>query len=407
MYTTPPTGGQRTPPPLIVRPEARGGRVVADDDDPLSFLFHSVIAAGMVSMLLLHRYAYDVYELTTQEDHAVEWASVVCYLSAGVLGMRHALWRRRMPFDALVALHCLFVGGEEFSWGQRLAGFKPPKLFLAENLQQEVSLHNFYGPDAHDAVFALAVLGYGALLPLLARGDRTRRLLERLGATAPPARFAPWCVFLVALYAWNPLHLSGEWVETVVAAMFLAGAALLARPRLGARQVLAGLLLIVASGVALTEVSNAHERGGNPERVACARAEAEALLKDIVEGSAARQKLLDIERSLHRRIRVAAESGYLDAGRFSRLGSVRCGPPAEEDAATRRRYAVDPWGLSYWFFVAKFDDGARALTIYSFGPNRRRDSDEGAPGRGSSIGDDDISATAVLNEATIPLPAPE
>jgi hypothetical protein len=52
--------------------------------------------------------------------------------------------------------------------------------------------------------------------------------------------------------------------------------------------------------------------------------------------------------------------------------------------------------LSYWFFVEKLDDGRRQLTVYSFGPNRRRDSDEGSPGRMISPDDDDIAATGIL-----------
>ncbi len=361
----------------------------------LPFLFHALIMACLVMMLLLFHYANDYYALISQEDHIVEWATVVCYLPAALLGLRYAL-RRRRSFDGLVALYCLFVGGEEFSWGQRLLGFKPPKIFLAENVQQEVSLHNFFGPSVHDTIFALAVLGYGVLLPLLARHPRTRVLLDRVGATAPPLRFAPWCIFLVALYIWYPLHLSSEWIEIIVAALFLTGAALLGRKRLSPQLLLISLALVVALSAGLTELSNAQERKGNPERVACAQAEARALLADIVAGGAAKEKLLNVEGALHRRIWLAVEHGYVDGGKLLQFNAVRCTGAAEQDGDTRRRYAVDPWGLSYWFYVARLDDGRRQLTVYSFGPNRRRDSDEGAPGQSGAPGEDDIAATAIL-----------
>lgn len=379
------------PAPLSVRATDDEGATDAE----LPFLFHALIMACLIAMLALFHYAYDYYALISQEDHIVEWATVVFYLPAAFIGFRYAFRRRRL-FDGLIALFCLFVGGEEFSWGQRLIGFKPPKLFLAENVQQEFSLHNFFGPNVHDTIFALMILGYGVVLPLLARQPRTRRLLDRVGATAPPARFAPWCIFLVALYVWYPMHLSSEWIETIVAGLFLAGAALLTRRRLTQKSILVAVALVVALSAGLTEISNAHERKGNPERVACARAEAQTLLSDIVAGGAAKDKLLRADGSLHRRIMVAAEHDYLDGDKLQQINSVRCSPPADQDAATRRRYAVDPWGLSYWFYVEKLDDGRRQLTVYSFGPNRRRDSDEGAPGQRNSPDDDDIAATDIL-----------
>jgi hypothetical protein len=160
---------------------------------------------------------------------------------------------------------------------------------------------------------------------------------------------------------------------------------------------LASLAVALALGAGLTEISNAHERKGNPERAACARAESRALLADVVGGGgAATEKLLRAEESLHRRIIVAIDHDYLYGDRLRQLNTVRCSPPADEDADARRRYAVDPWGLSYWFYVEKLDDGRRQLSVYSYGPNRRRDSDEGAPGQGTSPGDDDIAATGIL-----------
>jgi hypothetical protein len=385
----------RTEPAPDGATHARARDAAEEPDEPLPFLFHALIMACVVAMVLLFRYAYDYYSLISQEDHIVEWSTVVLYVPAALLGLRYALRRRRL-FDGLIALYCFFVGGEEFSWGQRLVGFKPPKLFLADNLQQEVSLHNFFGPSVHDLIFSAAVLGYGVVLPLLARRPRTRALLERAGATAPPVRFVPWCLFFVVLYVWYPMHLSSEWIEMIIAALFLAGAALLTRRRLTAKQIVVSLGLVFALGAGLTVISNAHERKGNPERAACARAESRALLADIVDGGAAKEKLLRAEEPLHRRIIVAIDHDYLYGDKLQQLNAVRCSPPADEGSDARRRYAVDPWGLSYWFFVEKLEDGRRQLTVYSFGPNRRRDSDEGAPGRMLSPDDDDIAATGIL-----------
>jgi hypothetical protein len=361
----------------------------------LPTLFHALIMASLVLMVLLFRYSYDFYAIISQEDHIVEWATVAFYLPAAFLYLRHGL-RRRRAFDLLIGLYCLFVAGEEFSWGQRLLGFKPPKLFLEENVQQEVSIHNFFGPSVHDTVFVAAVLGYGVLLPLLMRRARTRRLLERVGATPPPARFAPWCVFLCLLYVWYPYHLSSEWIETIVAALFLAGGRLLASERLTPKAILVGAALALALSAGLTEVSNAQVRKGDPERAACARAEVANLLSDIVEGGAAKDGLRGVEGSLHRRVWIAVEHGYLDGGKLGRFGATRCEGVAAQGIETRHQFATDPWGLSYWLYTERLDDGRQRLTVYSFGPNRRRDSDEGAPGGDGTAGDDDISAAAAL-----------
>ena len=171
----PPGGGPGAAQSLAARQrhgaEARAGQEAAGE---VPLLFHALVTAYLAAMVLLFKFAPDYYGLISQEDQPVEWATVVLYLAAAFLFLRHGLRRRRV-FDSLVGLYCLFVAGEEFSWGQRLLGLKPPKLFLEENVQQEINLHNFFGASTHDAVFLLTVLGYGVLLPLLARRARTSR----------------------------------------------------------------------------------------------------------------------------------------------------------------------------------------------------------------------------------------
>jgi len=95
-------------------------------------------------MLLLGRFAPDRYYMLMQEDRLVEWGTVWLFLAAGLIGLRHSIRNRRI-FDGLVALFCLFIAGEEFSWGQRLFGFYSPEYFLANNFQQEVNVHNLPG----------------------------------------------------------------------------------------------------------------------------------------------------------------------------------------------------------------------------------------------------------------------
>ncbi|HTF89842.1 MAG TPA: hypothetical protein VK843_15620 [Planctomycetota bacterium] len=72
----------------------------------------------------------------------------------------------------LMALGCLYFGGEEASWGQHYFGWKTPEVWAAVNEQQETNLHNLggIGDQAPRLVLTLGVLFGGVLLPLWFRG---------------------------------------------------------------------------------------------------------------------------------------------------------------------------------------------------------------------------------------------
>jgi hypothetical protein len=57
----------------------------------------------------------------------------------------------------------------------------------------------------------------------------------------------------------------------------------------------------------------------------------------------------------------------LHQGRFAELATV--GTDRE-----RLAYFLDPWNQAYWIRHACGDDGRESVFLYSFGPNRRRDS---------------------------------
>jgi hypothetical protein len=154
-------------------------------------LFHVMAGAWILSMLLLGHFAPDRYNMLMQEDRVIEWGTVWLFLAAGLIGLRNSIRHRRI-FDGLVALFCLFIAGEEFSWGQRLLGFYSPEYFLANNFQQEVNIHNLPGSFLKPKwIFIIALAGYGVFLPLLARSRRLRRFVELVGTSAPP-QIMPW-----------------------------------------------------------------------------------------------------------------------------------------------------------------------------------------------------------------------
>jgi hypothetical protein len=306
-----------------------------------------------------------------QEDHFVEWLTATLFAIGGGIRLGRAV-RQRQWFDGLVALFSFFVAGEEFSWGQRLIGYTPPDWFLSHNVQQETTLHNFAGVFGRPKWSLIAVLaGYGLLLPLARRFAPTRKVMERIGATAPPDSLAPWFALTIVILVWYPLPYSGEWLELIASVLFLGAATT-------AAALLVSLGVGAVASLALTVVS-AHRSGGAPAN-ACARSEVSNLLSDITGGAGTVDLLA--ASSLETRVWSAISDGDIDASRLSTFGSTRC---AGSIAASRRRYAVDPWGSSYWVRIHESADGTAGVEVYSFGPNRRRD-------ESSDATSDDIAA---------------
>lgn len=291
-----------------------------------------------------------------QEDRLVEWGTVFFFFAAAVMGGLRAYTERR-PFDALVALFCFFVGGEEFSWGQRLLGFTAPSYFLEHNRQQEFTFHNFADVFGQPKwVLILALTGYGVALPVIAWFRAGRNALQRIGATAPPRLLAPWFALAIALLLWYPLDFTGEWVELIAGMLFAmalsSGPYLFATLSLNA--VLFSALLTWWSGRSLSK----------PEVIACAREESAVL----VDAFAQQPRLRDAIRSFHKRVWTAHEEGRVDY--IAARGQLTAAPCHEGNHTGRREFGIDPWGTAYWI---RFDVESDDLIVYSFGPNRRRD----------------------------------
>jgi hypothetical protein len=339
--------------------------------------FHLLAAVWVVAMLAFAYAAPPAYEAAMQEDRLVEWTTATVFLAAAAVRLRDAVRHRRV-FDLLVGLFCFFVFGEEISWGQRLLGFTPPDAFLANNTQQELNVHNFASVFGQPKIMLMLTLaGYGLLLPAVARTAAGKRLLARIGATAPPEGLVPWFAAAIVLLYWYPVTFTGEWVELLAGTLFLAATTL--RPK----GFLAWLGAATAAGAVMTEVS-ATQSADDPGRVACARAEVDAL----VAGIAAHP--VDAPGSFHKRIWSVLKDGYLDPAALRAFEAIHCATDSREGHAHRRRYAVDPWGTAYWVAARPQEGGGWDLVVYSFGPNRRRDGGRtGGPG-------DDVRAVAAV-----------
>lgn len=341
------------------------------------------------------------YKLLAQEDGPIEWLTVMAFSAAAFMFARRAAApvdtspvagsaaegegedvgssERRSEQQVArllcigLALLCVFVAGEEISWGQRLLGYQPPELFLARNAQQESNLHNLLKDlfDSRWQVFMLA-LAYGVLMPAAA-------WLRWLPASwAPPVAVMPAAALVVLLELLYPIELTGEVAEAVLGACFLHAAFASAAPRSdrAARRTLIALLVCTLAGALTPGLLDRLLYRAEPAELAAAHDELASLAAQLQSGGlTARAR----RRSrIHKRVYTAIRARYLSA-------------PPTAPAALRRSYHLDPWQQPYWLLIEPGPDESSAVLLYSFGPNRRRDTViEHVPQDARSLAGDDL-----------------
>jgi hypothetical protein len=332
-----------------------------------------------------------LFEAWAQEDQWIEWGTFASFLIAAGLNARAALHSTetdrvtrissRVWLLALAGF-CAFVALEEISWGQRLFGLQPPNWFLEENFQQELNLHNVLkdkslGALALDSRYLVALIAgaFGLLGPVLARiPGLTRLRIFPITRLAPSWTLSPLFALVVLVSIVYPVSLGGEATELVLGLLFVVDAGL--RPASGrwSREstVLAALLASVALGILLAPLTDRLLYGDDTQGVALATEELRALAAGIQRTS---QPALWTRRRIHKRLFTAERDGYLDLSSFSEW---RARQQSATDAKTsdRLHYLLDPWKNAYWIHARR--DEPRAL-LYSFGPNRRRDTDLDSP----------------------------
>ena len=121
--------------------------------------------------------SYYAYDWIYTEGGVIEILTAVAAAAgvvAGIVALRH---RTRLPtgwlqgWVALVTLACVYLTGEELSWGQHLFGWSTPESLMAINDQGETNLHNIssWFNEAPRAFLWMYVLG-GIFHMLLRRG---------------------------------------------------------------------------------------------------------------------------------------------------------------------------------------------------------------------------------------------
>ncbi len=316
----------------------------------------------------------DFYYMSVQEDEYIEWASFWAFLLAAV----SAVVKSREPgagrfpwFLYGIALFCFVVAMEEISWGQRVLGYRPPVYFLEHNFQQEFNFHNVIDTDYRKLALSSIIAGYGVLLPLLALVAPLRRLFERLGIVVPPIGLLPLFAATYLMYFIYPFGHSGEWVE-----LMLGLGMLFALLPTSLQPMLAGWAVVLVLGL-VSAAATRMQRDEHPATLEMAQAEVAAIKRDFESGRAYSRC------SLHKRLYsfvMKYEQFGLQSGEFASL--VSQGMPEE-----RAEFLLDPWNSPYWIrHRCDRKTGVRSFFIYSFGPNRRRESTE------TEILGDDIGA---------------
>ncbi len=346
-------------------------------------LANGLVLLFLIYVAILNRVDPDFYIYSIQEDQSLEWATFWAFFlavpTAAVAARRQYRQTGRLPwFLAGVGLFCFFVAMEEISWGQRVLGYRPPAYFLEHNFQQELNVHNLPGQALRVFTLKAVILGYGVLLPLGGLIPGLQRSLSRIGIVPPSPWLVPSFLIIYIVFDTYPWDFSGEIVELALGMGFLLALLPAARIRTSRRslprQILPPLAtwgIVVALG-ASTPALMRLLKPVNPELAGTARVELEALSRDF-ETMSRLGGIRPTSCGLNHRVYacvVKFNQNYLHEGTFSGL-RLQGLPEARAD------FFLDPWNSPYWI---QHDCSRRsrgeAVMVYSFGPNRRRESTE-------------------------------
>jgi hypothetical protein len=315
---------------------------------------HLVLFALLAVLLGLAERKSPMFEQLLQEDGWAEWATFLAFAAAAFINLKAAGVRARAPHARVaclgLGLFCLFVAGEEISWGQRILGFRPPNYFLEQNYQQEANLHNLLKDvlDTRFMVLAIALL-VGVLTPFLARVTRWPSALS--------AEFSllPWFAVVAWLEFSYSYELVGELAELLLGLLLLVDACARTEQE-PARAALLGFshqAAALALAVLIVPLNDALLRWNSADNARAAREDLDTLKERISRGELVQPKLLRKKR-VHKRMYTAVRAGYL--------------------ALDGKRHYLDPWNNPYWIaYQAAPGNAGGTAVLYSFGPNRRRD----------------------------------
>lgn len=183
--------------------------------------------------VVLARVHSPLFDFLVREDSIIEWAQFVGFVLAAVFGGLVSVGLARSG-EVLAAaafgvfgLGCLFIAGEEISWGQRLFGFETPADFERMNRQGETTLHNLDGVLVYFNLGMLIAGLVGATLPWVVRRWSLQGRWVQLFVPPLFTTSGYLVMFLYKLIRFTVLTSSnytvvkiGEWAELCLAASF-------------------------------------------------------------------------------------------------------------------------------------------------------------------------------------------
>jgi hypothetical protein len=169
-----------------------------------------------------------LFQFVTSEDRLLEWLQFVGFVATVVFAAIAArlFARQSMKFVPsiliLLAVACIFIAGEEISWGQRIFGFGTPEELEDLNKQGETTVHNV-GSILTLFNFAMFCLGfYGSIVSAYLRlRFRNKRFRWHRDLLVPPlfltSAFLVLFVYKAARMTivsknYTTVHI-GEWAE--------------------------------------------------------------------------------------------------------------------------------------------------------------------------------------------------
>ncbi len=132
------------------------------------------------------------------EDGIIESITFAMYLWAALTIM---LVKNKKAFEYAMICLCVFIAGEEISWGQRIIGFETSNWWLAHNTQGETNFHNVN----IGGIFVWGFIILPGLLYLLLgsfaiqKFKAVKQLTEYFGIPSPKYYYALVLVVILAL----------------------------------------------------------------------------------------------------------------------------------------------------------------------------------------------------------------
>jgi hypothetical protein len=350
-------------------------------------LANLVVFAVLGYFYYLAQNDYGLYEWSLQEDEYIEWATTWAFIlaSAGCIigAIRERKLYRSIPwFYVGLSFFCFLIAMEEISWGQRLFGYRAPTYFLENNFQQEITVHNIVEASIRTLTLKAVILGYGILLPLLMLIPSLRSRFLQMRLVVSPLELIP--AFYVVYYIYNtyPWKFVGELVEFMLGLCFLFAIlfrlwdfekAKEVKNKVGRQVFITFGLTILTLGLGLgTAAWSRHQTENNPEVLEACRKELKALEYDF-EWKARQDGHLPFKKTFHLRFYDAVNRFELDWMKERQFAALT----EQGMSQIRADFFIDPWNMSYWL-IFKRDKvtGRTRSVIYSFGPNRKRDSND-------------------------------